>query len=103
MPANKRAGTFPVEVKITDIKLLRRLFQLAPILCVDSTGQTVFGIVRDLQRFVKALGLDNRKHGAEDLFLSNPCRRRNVRDYGGLDKVTSPCDLPAPAHQASFF
>ena len=102
MPTHKRPGALAVQIEIADVKLLGGFFQLVTVLGVHGAGETVLGIVRDLERFIEVFGLDHGKHGTEDLLLGDFSRGGNIRDHGRFDEITIAGNLTAAAHQASF-
>ena len=86
MHTNQRAGAFAIQIKISDMKLSTRSLQFRFVRAVNRASQTKLRIVRDVQRIVVILSLDDRQHWSKDLFLLDRVRPVYVSDHGRLDE-----------------
>src|SRR5215213_11594840 len=108
MHANKRAGTLTVQIQIPDVKLSARAIQLCFVTTVNGARQTKLRVVRDLERVVVALSLDDREHWSKDLLLLDRRARLHVCDHGRLNEepllaIGTATNQNAPAFTLSFF
>src|SRR6185369_13118367 len=86
MHPNKRAGALTIQIQVPDMKLSARAIQLRFVITVNRARQTKLRVVRDLERVVVVLGLDDREHWSKDLFLLDRRTRLHVCDHGRLDE-----------------
>src|SRR6185369_11392239 len=108
MHTNKRAGALTIQIQVPDMKLFARAIQLRFVSAVNRACQTKLRVVRDLERVVVVLGLDDREHWSKDLFLLDRRARLDVRDDSRLDEeallaIGTAADQNAPAFALPFF
>src|SRR5579864_8747212 len=82
MCAHHGAGRLAIEIQIADVELAARTVELRAIARIDAAGETEERIVCDRKTVVEVLGLDDREHGAEDLFLCKPRVAIDVDENG---------------------
>src|SRR5215213_10955158 len=108
MHTNEGAGALTIQIKIPDMKLSARAIELRFVLAVNSARQPKLRVVRDLQRVVVVLCLDNCEHRPKDFFLLYRRTRLHVRNHSRLDEeallaVRAAANQNAPTFTLSFF
>ena len=101
--ADHGTGTFAVDVEIAHEKLIASLLDLLRILAENSAGQSVFGIVGQLQRMLEIARLGHRQHRNENLLLEETRLGVDIGDHRWLDKISVSRSRRATSHQPPFF
>src|SRR6185369_5031395 len=108
MHTNKRAGALTIQIQIPDVKLFARAIQLRFVSAVNRARQTKLRVVRDLERVVVVLSLDDREHWSKDLLLLDRRARLHISDYSRLNEeallaIGTAADQNAPTFTLPFF
>src|SRR5436190_13617087 len=103
MNSNKCPRAFAIEIKVTDMKLSPGLGQSLFVSAVDRAGQAKLRIIRDSQRVVVVVCLNDRQHGSKNLFLFDGCTGLHVGNHSRLDKETLLAIGTAAAHYPAAF
>src|SRR6185437_12687468 len=103
MRADHGAGALAVEVEIAHLEGASGVVEFAAVRGVDRAGETVLGVVRDVERFFVIFYTNDGEHRAKDFFLRDARGGRDIRYDGGLD-VVAPVFLDAlPAGEDAAF
>src|SRR6266576_3883497 len=101
MSPHQGAGALAIEIEIPHMKLALRSCKFLFISAIDCLSQTKLSIIRNPQRIVVILSLDDRQHWSKDLLLFNSRARPHVGNYRGFDKETLLAVGTAASQQAT--
>ena len=102
MSSHHRARAFPVDVQISNEKLLSCLLDLRPVVSVYGARQSIFAVVGQLQSVIEIPRLRNRQHRPENLFLKQPVRRFDIGNHRRPDEISFVLQRFSTRHQTPF-